>query len=69
MQKKELHPGVMWGALGLVALIIAGLFLMSARESSEIVDPATVDLIDKDPPRPGQEGYRQRTTDQPVGRP
>ncbi|MBL8059537.1 MAG: hypothetical protein JNK63_02345 [Chthonomonas sp.] len=69
MQKKELHPAAIWGAIGLLVVIIGGWFFASTRESTEMVDPKTVDLKDEDPPRPGQPGYRERLTDPPVGRP
>ncbi|MCC6686982.1 MAG: hypothetical protein IT205_08330 [Fimbriimonadaceae bacterium] len=66
MGKKELHPAAVWGAIGLLVVLIGGWFYMSTKGSSEMVDKTKVDMKDEDPPRPGQPGYRQRTTDAPL---
>ena len=61
--KKELPQGAVIGAIVLVVVIVGAWFFMSTRESTEKIDLKTVDMKDEDPPRPGQPGYKERTTD------
>ena len=61
--KKELPQGAVIGVIVLVVVIVGAWFFMSTRESTEKIDLKTVDMKDEDPPRPGQPGYKERTTD------
>lgn len=61
--KKELPQGAVIGAIVLVVVIVGAWFFLSTRESTEKIDLKTVDMKDEDPPRPGQPGYKERTTD------
>ena len=61
--KKELPQGAVIGAIVLVVVIVGAWFFLSSRESTEKIDLKTVDMKDEDPPRPGQPGYQERTTD------
>lgn len=66
MKNKEIPPAAFIGAIVLLLLIVGGWYFMSTRESTQKIDLKTVDTKDEDPPRPGQPGYRERTTDAPV---
>ncbi len=67
--KKEIHPGVF---IAVLVLLIGGAvvaFMMSGGASTQKVDVKSLDpaeLRDEDPPKRGEPGYRERTTD-PVG--
>lgn len=64
--KKELHPGVIIAALVLVIGAAIGIFVMSSGGTTEKVDITTLDpksLEDPEPPKRGQPGYKERTTD------
>lgn len=69
--KKEVSPGVIIAIIGLVVVGIAAFFIFSGGGSgTEKVDVKKLDpkdLRDEDPVRRGQPGYRERTTDTPVG--
>ncbi len=65
MSKQPVPPGVAIGAIALVVLLVAGWFFMSSRDNTAKVDLKAVDMKDEDPIRPGQPGYRERTTEAP----
>jgi predicted nucleotidyltransferase len=65
--KKEIHPGVF---IAVLVLLIGGAivaFMMSGGGSDtkkvdvKSLDPAS--LLDEEPPKRGEPGYRERTTD------
>jgi len=67
--KTEIKPAVAFGIGGaLVLVLILGYFFIQNRA------PAVVDITklpqsareDRNPPMPGQAGYRERTTDPPL---
>lgn len=66
-QKSDLHPGLVWGALAILIILIGGWFFMGTRGATEMVDKSKVDMVDGPSVLPGQPGYRERTTDPPVG--
>lgn len=64
--KKELHPGVIITIIVLVVGAAIGFFVMGTSAPSKKVDVKTLDpqsLRDPEPLKPGQPGYKARTTD------
>lgn len=64
MTKKQIQPGVFIAVIAAVVVIVAAWFHFGTGVPSGKVDMGKVDLRDEDPPRPGQPGYQERTTDQ-----
>ncbi|MBS1705422.1 MAG: hypothetical protein JST40_06080 [Armatimonadetes bacterium] len=65
MKDKELHPGAIAGIIAALVLIIAAGYYFGTKGPSGTVDLKEVDTKDTTPLRPGQPGYRERTTDSP----
>ncbi len=64
--KKEIPQGAVIGAIGLVVVIVAAWFFLGTQAPTGKVDLQEVDLKDEEPLKPGQPGYRERTTDPPA---
>ena len=67
--KKEINPVVAFSIAGvLVLLIVVGYFLSNRTSSAtkDVSNASPAETSDASPPRRGQPGYRQRTTDTPV---
>jgi hypothetical protein len=68
--RKTIDPLVGGAVLLLVVLVAVGAYFLMNRtppplKATDVYSKAV--LADPDPPRPGQPGYRQRTTDVPLG--
>jgi hypothetical protein len=64
--KKEVHPGVIAAILVVVVGGVIAFFMFKGNPPSEKVDVKKLDaksLRDPEPPKRGQPGYKERTTD------
>lgn len=68
VKDKEIPPAVFIGVIVFLVVVVVGWFSLTQFRS---VTPLKVsqldpkDLADEDPPKRGQPGYRERTTDPP----
>ncbi|MGV3618124.1 MAG: hypothetical protein ACO1SV_22590 [Fimbriimonas sp.] len=68
--KNEVKPGIVIAIIAVVVLGAAGFFMIAGNGPSvggpDKIDIKTIDpaiLRDENPKRPGQPGYKERTTD------
>ena len=69
MNAKDIDPKVAVGVIAAIVIVAGTVYWMSGSVSSkkvEVTAPPTGEGFDPTPIRPGQPGYRQRTTDPPA---
>ena len=67
--KQDINPKMAIAVVGVILAVVAGgyYFATSKAVPQKTVTGIPVEqLEDKDPPKRGQPGYRQRTTDEPL---
>lgn len=67
--KNTISPGIGWAIVAVVVVLAgAGYWYFSSPrpESLDVTKVTQEQLEDRDPPKRGQPGYRERTTDPPT---
>jgi len=68
MKNATLSPAVGWSIVAVLVILVVGGFFYFTSTKTEPLDLSKVtkeEIEDPDPPKRGQPGYRERTTDPP----